>query len=497
MFIKNYGGEKDITDKKEISLRIMDEKDKIVVTQLIALQVNGKDKHLGIIHDNERIGTTTLKKEIRMELEEYCNKVKMKKYHRMGDKINCISTMIIPRGVYKLRNSALSNEELIELDKIVSKCYRNVCHTGPTFPTCLLYMPSKWGGMGFKRMSDTVNNQKMAHMFRKTNHNGMTRNAILALIELICREKGIETKNNLITEIKSDIKVKDKMWLCSLIEDAEKWNVNLTIGGSYENNCDEWPESRSEVISTGQHFVMDYLTKVEGKWMYKCNDNLIDTGVNLPEKYMHQLNHDQAYLDESGEMVLEILGRHNYEDFPDLEVRIWERTNEAKIKKGSLLKLSQDTPSCGMGCNMIKKWIEVFHDDEVKRVIMDNDSYTYNVTTRKVKEILTQNNPVSKVKNTSIWDSLEKHRMLIQNGVIYTDGSWKDDRPTTEKMFRMDKRKSLSSAAVVIMERSENWKMGEAITIRITADTINVKEQVTNAFTMEAVAILTAAQISK
>ena len=29
MFIKNYGGEKDITDKKEISLRLMDEKDKV------------------------------------------------------------------------------------------------------------------------------------------------------------------------------------------------------------------------------------------------------------------------------------------------------------------------------------------------------------------------------------------------------------------------------------------------------------------------------------
>jgi len=200
MFIKNYGGEKDITDRKEISLRIMDEEEKIVVTKMIALQIDGKDKHLGIIHDNERNGTATLKKELKMELEEYCNKVKSKKYHRMGDKINCIGTMIIPRGVYKLRNSALSNDELTELDKIISRCYRNICHTGPMFPTSLLYMPSKWGGMGFKRMSDTVNSQKMAHLFRKTNHSGMTKNSLLALIQLICREKGIETKNNLITE---------------------------------------------------------------------------------------------------------------------------------------------------------------------------------------------------------------------------------------------------------------------------------------------------------
>ena len=87
--------------------------------------------------------------------------------------------------------------------------------------------------------------------------------------------------------------------------------------------------------------------------------------------------------------------------------------------------------------------------------------------------------------------------MLIQNGVIYTDGSWKDDRTITEKMFKIDKRKSLSSAAVVIMGSSENWKIEEAVTIRITADTINVKEHIPNAFTMEAIAILAAAQISK
>ena len=87
--------------------------------------------------------------------------------------------------------------------------------------------------------------------------------------------------------------------------------------------------------------------------------------------------------------------------------------------------------------------------------------------------------------------------MLIQNVVIYTDGSWKDDRTKTEKMFRMDKKKSISSAAVIIMGNSENWKLGEAITVRITAETINVKEQITNAFTMEAVAILAAAQIYK
>ena len=85
-----------------------------------------------------------------------------------------------------------------------------------------------------------------------------------------------------------------------------------------------------------------------------------------------------------------------------------------------------------------KKWTEVFQEKEVKRVIMDNDSYTYNVTTRKVKDILIQNNPATVGKKLSLWERLETHKMLIQNSVIYTDESWKDDRTTTEKLFRID-----------------------------------------------------------
>ena len=91
---------------------------------------------------------------------------------------------------------------------------------------------------------------------------------------------------------------------------------------------------------------------------------------------------------------------------------------------------------------MKKKWTDVFQDEEVKKVIMGNDSYTYNVTTRKVKDILIQSNPVTVGKKLSLWERLEKHKMLIQNSVIYTDGFWKDDRTTTEKLFRIDRKKA-------------------------------------------------------
>ena len=144
MVIQNYGGEKNINDQVEIELQVMNEKKKEIVVKCIPLQINGKDKHLGIVHDNKRNGTETLKREIKSLLEEDCNKVTSRKYHRIGDKINCLNTMIIPRATYKLRNSALSNDEMIKLEKIASKTFRKLSKVGPTFPTALLYMPTKW-----------------------------------------------------------------------------------------------------------------------------------------------------------------------------------------------------------------------------------------------------------------------------------------------------------------------------------------------------------------
>jgi hypothetical protein len=97
--------------------------------------------------------------------------------------------MIIPRATYKLRNSALSNDEMIKLEKIASKTFRKLSKVGPTFPTALLYMPTKWAGIGYKRISDLVNNQKMAHLYRKTINEGPTKNALMAMVDIACRER--------------------------------------------------------------------------------------------------------------------------------------------------------------------------------------------------------------------------------------------------------------------------------------------------------------------
>jgi hypothetical protein len=277
--------------------------------------------------------------------------------------------VVVPRATYKLRNSAISNEEMVDVEKIISKTYRRVSSTGPTFPTTLLYMPSKWAGMGYKRLTDIVNNQKMAHLYRQVMKVGPTKNALLAMIDIACRERGKETKPNMIINIEGKEKIKDKLWINSIIEDTARWDVQLTIGGKYEDSDQSWPESRVNDVRPGRHFEIDFMTLHNDEWRRKFNGKyeILTQGKTLSEEYRHQIKYDQAYTNCNGKEVFEVLGTHGDEETPDLEIRIWERMDEGEVKRGSRLKLSEITPSCGMGCNMRMKWEDVFQKSRMQR----------------------------------------------------------------------------------------------------------------------------------
>jgi hypothetical protein len=321
-------------------------------------------------------------------------------------------------------------------------------------------MPSKWAGMGYKRLTDIVNNQKMAHLYRKVMKVGPTKNALLAIIDIACREREKETKPNMIINIEGKEKIKDRLWLNSIIEDTARWDVQLTIGGKYEDSDVSWPESRVKTVGPGQHFEIDFMTLNNEVWKKKVNGKYeeVTQGKNLGEDYRHQIKYDQAYISCNGTEVLEVLGTHGDEEKPDLEIRIWERMDEGNMKRGSILKLSNLTPSCGMGCNRRMKWEDVFHKKRMERIIMDNDNYTYDTTIRKVNEVLTQNIPTTKVKDTSIWENIKDHREIIENGMIYTDGAWKDMRSAAERLFRIGGNNSRASSAIIIMSKENDWK---------------------------------------
>ena len=169
-------------------------------------------------------------------------------------------------------------------------------------------------------------------------------------------------KTKLISEINGEMKIKDRLWMNSIIEDASLLNIQLTIGGLYEDNENSWPENRMETSSMkpGQNFEMDRLTIIEENWYYKMKTSYVSANGALSIKYRHQLQTEQAYLTEDKKNILEILGHHGSEICPDLEVRMWEEIEGFDIMEGAEVKLSQLTPFCRMGCNKKEKWNIIF-----------------------------------------------------------------------------------------------------------------------------------------
>ena len=86
------------------------------------------------------------------------------------------------------------------------------------------------------------------------------------------------------------------------------------------------------------------------------------------------------------------------------------------------------------------------------------------------------------VNRNSIWSVLEGHERIIESGVIYTDGSWKDMRKMGDILFRTGEKESSASAAVVIINKNNNWKEEEAIVIRRSAKSEDIKNQINKAF---------------
>ena len=197
------------------------------------------------------------------------------------------------------------------------------------------------------------------------------------------------------------------------------------------------------------------MTITEEGWKKVSIDRVEEVMNKISSQYRHQLKYDQAYLSCNGNIIFEILGVHGLEEKPELEVRIWEKTDNRSIQKGSIVKLSDLTPSCGMGCNMKLEWKKIFETERVKRIILSNDDYTYETTTRKVREVLNQNVPTTALEESSIWEILEEHRQLLEKSTIYTDGSWKDMRTKAEKIFRIGKGSRSSAAVVIISEENE------------------------------------------
>ena len=260
------------------------------------------------------------------------DKIISKTKHRIMDRINVTNTNMISKLVYQSRNSSFDNRQLKVIDGIVSTMYRKVCRLNPVFPTALIYMNKKLGGLGQQRISDKTNNDKLANMNRIVATKSLTRNHLMCMLMRACKVRGIENKPGHRASITGLEKTTQPEWLDSVIQSAAEVNIALTLGGRNVTLDDtDWPETRlpenddktsnplKQNWAEGKHFYSDIITKNNKEWIASPTREAIPS---LPLDYKHVLRHEQAYLHEEPNQIFEILGRWDNSLDPYLETRI-------------------------------------------------------------------------------------------------------------------------------------------------------------------------------
>jgi hypothetical protein len=91
---------------------------------------------------------------------------------------------------YKAALSVLSLTDLRRVDKCFSNLFRDATHNMVGFPTALVYLAKKYGGLGIKRFSDEVQIDKLSKVFSSLRSSGLHALATAGILNRAARHSG-------------------------------------------------------------------------------------------------------------------------------------------------------------------------------------------------------------------------------------------------------------------------------------------------------------------
>jgi hypothetical protein len=183
----HWGREKAVTDESHIHIRTLRGENVSV-----PVATDGTFEHVGITHDISQ-DTTTQFRITKEKLRNACATIIAKRQYRMGDRILAINMVIIPQVLYPARNIGWSQNQILQLERILSSTYRQVLNLRGNFPTELLYLDQNKAGIGLVRLSDILNKQKVKRMLCMAYGRPFTNIALTAQIDLALKLTGKES----------------------------------------------------------------------------------------------------------------------------------------------------------------------------------------------------------------------------------------------------------------------------------------------------------------
>ena len=150
------------------------------VPTLVPLLGAGEFTHLGVTY-NMNLSNPELFHKASNTIEELGTKVALSLMSPDTKKM-VFETCIFMKVAYYAKFSSWSLAEFKKLDQKVSRFYRIISKNRMSFPSALLYLPVKEGGLGFKRLSDVIQMSKLTLMGRLLTVGGSAGKAMEALV---------------------------------------------------------------------------------------------------------------------------------------------------------------------------------------------------------------------------------------------------------------------------------------------------------------------------
>ena len=231
-------------------------------------------------------------RDMRAELAFYCNII-MRKPASVPTNIIAMTASVYQKICYKAQFSAMSYKESMQLDIPLNQFYRRVTKNMVSFPTKLLYSECSQGGLGFRRLSDEIQQRKLNNFLNGLQQDPDTKDAYESHLFRAVRMNGYRPLVGQGAPVES---IESSYWAASLI-DAFKYagltlrrGGDLMIGTAGEQLQARYPltaHQSKELIKFGIYTVGDITMQGEHEMLWQ---NFSDT----PLEFINQLEVDEA-----------------------------------------------------------------------------------------------------------------------------------------------------------------------------------------------------------
>jgi len=171
-----------------------------------------------------------------------------------------LKAALVPKILYPLKFTCESSTVLKDISRILCSAYRKVSRNMPSFPTALLLLPRRLGGLGLPDIELLVFQAKLSMFYRMRSRNDSAAIAS-ALFYRRARSIGWDPVPGQYFAFPEDELIGPDCWIDTLIRFTRQCESSITIGGTEE--CTIWDTPLREAVpGHSHHFISRSLSRL-------------------------------------------------------------------------------------------------------------------------------------------------------------------------------------------------------------------------------------------